>query len=170
VIRFKGLKNGKHTFAFDIDGTFFEPFGNAEIKTAVCHVDVEMDKQSRMLELLIHITGYVEVPCDRCLGLFQLPRDILETIYVKVSDTEVAKSDDILIISEKEHELDISQILYEFIILSLPYRCIHPVDREGKSNCDPDMIKQLDVHSSMKEKQQEADPRWDQLKQFMNTK
>lgn len=170
VIRFKGLKDGKHTFEFDIDGTFFESFGNDEIKNAPCHVDVEMIKQTRMLELLIRIAGYVEVPCDRCLELLQLPCDIRETLFVKVSDTEVAKSDDILIISEKEHELDISQVLYEFIVLSLPYRCIHPADHDGRSTCNPDMIKRLDSHSGTSEKQQEADPRWDQLKKFMNTK
>jgi len=170
VIRFKGLKTGKHTFAFDVDRTFFEPFGNAEIINAACHVDVEMTKQARMLELLIHITGQVEVHCDRCLGLFQLPRDILETIYVKISNTEAAKSDDIIVLSDKEHELDISQMLYEFIVLSLPYQCIHPVDKEGNSTCDPDMIKQLDIHSGVREKQRITDPRWDQLKQLMNTK
>ncbi len=170
MIRFKGLKTGKHTFAFDVDKMFFEPFGNAEIKDAVCQVDVEMTKQARMLELLIHITGYVEVHCDRCLGLFQLPRDILETIYVKISNTEVVTSDYIMVISDKEHELDIAQILYEFIVLSLPYQCIHPLDKEGNSTCDPDMIKQLNIHSGGKEKQKETDPRWDQLKQLTNTK
>lgn len=170
MIRFKGLKTGKHQFEFDLDRTFFEPFGNTEIENAACHVDVEMTRQERMLELQIHITGTVEVHCDRCLGLFQLPRDIRETIHVKISDTEVVKSDDIIVIPDKEHELNISQFLYEFIVLSLPYQCIHPVDKEGNSTCDPEMIKQLEIHSGHKEKQIETDPRWDQLKQLRNTK
>jgi uncharacterized protein len=169
VIRFKGLKTGKHSFAFNVDRTFFEQFENNDIIEAACHIDVDMTKQERMFELLIHITGTVDVHCDRCLGLFQLPRDILETIVVKISNTEVTKSDDIIIVSDEEHELDISQILYEFILLSLPYQCIHPVDKEGKSTCDPEMIRQLNIHSGGKEKR-ESDPRWDQLKGLIITK
>ena len=75
-----------------------------------------------------------------------------------------------MIIPEKEHELDLSQILYEFIVLSLPYQCIHPVDNQGNSTCDPEMIKQLAMHSGSTKKQKQTDPRWDQLKHLMNTK
>lgn len=168
VIPFKGLKTGIHKFEFDINKEFFEPFSNAEINEASCRVEVELNKQSSILELSIHIKGYVEIPCDRCLEYFQLPRDILETLYVKFSDTEVVESDNIIIIPEKEHELDLTQFIYEYIMLSLTYESVHPEEKDGISTCNPDIIKQLDEYSRGKENIQDTDPRWNQLKSLIN--
>jgi uncharacterized protein len=168
VIPFKGLKTGQHIFEFDINKEFFEPFSNVEINEASCRVEVELNKQTRILELSIHIKGYVKIRCDRCLEYFQLSRDILETLYVKFSDTEVVESDNIIIIPEKEHELDLTQIIYEYIMLSLTYESKHPEDKDGISTCDPEIIKYLDEYSRGKENKQDTDPRWNQLKSLIN--
>jgi uncharacterized metal-binding protein YceD (DUF177 family) len=42
---------------------------------------------------------------------------------------------------------------------------MHPEDEEGKSNCDPEMLKTLSQHFAEDE---ESDPRWDELKKLMN--
>ncbi|GAH01766.1 unnamed protein product, partial [marine sediment metagenome] len=73
--------------------------------------------------------------------------------------------DDVLIIGRDDHEIEVGQYLFEFILLALPYQKVHPDDSEGHSTCNPEMIKQLDAHrSSEADKEEKIDPRWDALK------
>ena len=51
---------------------------------------------------------------------------------------------DIISVPVDEHELDLQQQLYEFIMLALPIKRVHPVDKKGKSTCDPEMLKKLE--------------------------
>jgi uncharacterized metal-binding protein YceD (DUF177 family) len=71
---------------------------------------------------------------------------------------------DLLSIPADEHELDIKQYLYEFLHLSLSLQRVHPADENGKSTCNPEMIKKINEHAVNKE----TDPRWDKLKKLMN--
>ena len=69
---------------------------------------------------------------------------------------------DILSVPTDEHELDLQQQIYEFIMLALPIKRVHPVDKNGKSTCDPVMLKKLE--ELIIEEEKENDPRWDELK------
>ena len=64
------------------------------------------------------------------------------------------------------HELDLQQHLYEFIHLALPIKRVHPGDKNGKSTCDPVMLKKLE--ELIVEEEKEERPRWDELKKLMN--
>ena len=59
-----------------------------------------------------------------------------------------------------------SQFFYEYILLALPIKKIHPDDRNGVSQCDPEMIKKLEEH--LTSDIDETDPRWNELKKLMN--
>jgi len=54
--------------------------------------------------------------------------------------------------------LDLSQYLYESLIVSLPIKKVHP-DNE----CNKEMIKRLNPSKTKKTKN-DSDPRWDALK------
>jgi uncharacterized metal-binding protein YceD (DUF177 family) len=77
---------------------------------------------------------------------------------------------DVIYISTDEHELDLRQHLYEFIHLALPIRRVHPADKDGKIGCNPEMIKKLNELLIDEDKQNNTDPRWDELKKLMNNK
>jgi uncharacterized metal-binding protein YceD (DUF177 family) len=73
--------------------------------------------------------------------------------------------DDVLIIGRDDHEIEVGQYLYEFIMLALPYQKVHPDDSEGQSTCNPEMLKKLDAHSTKEpDGEENIDPRWDALK------
>jgi uncharacterized protein len=61
--------------------------------------------------------------------------------------------------------LDLRQQIYEFIMLALPIKRVHPADKKGKSTCDPVMLKKLE---ELIIEEKENDPRWDELKKLMN--
>jgi uncharacterized metal-binding protein YceD (DUF177 family) len=94
-----------------------------------------------------------------------------ENRLIVKSENDVSSDDnDIIYLSADEYELDLRQHLYEFIHLALPIRRVHPADNDGKTGCNPEMIKRLNELLIYEEKQNNADPRWDELKKLMNNK
>ena len=47
----------------------------------------------------------------------------------------------------------------------LPIQKVHPDDENGKSTCDPDMLKKIREHMVIDENI--TDPRWDELKNLV---
>ncbi|MEI6695028.1 MAG: DUF177 domain-containing protein [Bacteroidota bacterium] len=159
ILPFSGLSLDKHLYHFDIDGKFFAEYEYTEIDQASINVDLTLDKQERMLVLDFAITGSVNVMCDRCLDNFNFVIDKQERLIIKLGEKFEEVSDDIIIIPESEYQIDISAYLYEYIVLMLPIKKIHPEDENGNTQCNPEIIKKLNELS-----QQEPDSRWDSLK------
>jgi len=168
AVRISGLGDGDHDFAFDMDGKFFSFFEHSGIEHGNIHAKVVLEKNKGVMALHFHLTGEVEVECDRCLGSFMNPVDTKHTIFLKTGDTPVEIGDNMIMIGREEHEMDISHLLYEFTVLALPLQRIHPAGREGTSGCDPEMIRKLDEYRSVNKKRGNSpDPRWDTLKDMI---
>lgn len=148
IIPFRGLATGSHKFAFEIGDKFFDDFEESEISKGKVLVNVDLNKMANMLELDFKLSGSVVVTCDRCLDEFDMPVSFETILYVKFGDTTHEQTDEILIISHAEGELDLAQYIYEYIHLSLPYKRIHPNDKKGKSLCNKDMLKKLNKYVS----------------------
>jgi len=166
TIPLSGLKEGRHIFDFEINKEFFEQFEGSEIQEGSLTAHIEMDRRKTHLDLLIKIKGEVLICCDRCLDMFLQPLESENRLLVKFGKDDGITDPDILLVDAGEHELDIKQDLYEYILLALPIKRIHPDDEAGKSSCSPEMLKKLKEH--IVEKDPEADPRWDALKKLMN--
>ena len=84
------------------------------------------------------------MPCDRCLEPLTLPVDVSPRFSVKFSAIpsgelpEDENGREILVLPENEAVLDLGQIVYDFVCLSVPIVKVHP---EGE--CAPDTIKYL---------------------------
>jgi uncharacterized metal-binding protein YceD (DUF177 family) len=161
-----GLKEGQHTFDFKIGEEFFELFEESEIKEGSLIALVELVKRSSHVEVLIRISGTVEISCDRCLEMFSHPIDCENNLLLKFGKSLEDSDPDIISLAADEPELDLKQHLYEFIHLALPIKRVHPDDKNGKSSCDPVMLKKLE--ELIVEEKEEIDPRWDELKKLMN--
>ncbi len=166
TISLSGLKEGHHTIDFEIDKEFFEQIEESEVKEGSLIANVEMDKRSTHLDLIIRISGSVRISCDRCLEMFSQPIRSENRLLVKFGKSIEDIDPDILSVAFDEHELDLQQQLYEFIMLALPIKRVHPVNKKGKSICDPVMLKKLEA--LIIEEEKENDPRWDELKKLMN--
>ena len=166
VIPLNGLKEGQHLIDFEIDKEFFERFEESEIKEGRLNAHIELEKRSSHLDLTIRVSGSVEISCDRCLEMFPLNIDSENRLIVKFGKSIEDTDPEILIIPVDEHELDLQQIFYEYIYLALPIKRVHPVDKSGKSTCDPLMLIKLEEHIT--DEEPENDPRWDELKKLVN--
>ena len=166
TIPLSGLKEGHHTIDFEIDKEFFEQFEESEVKEGSLIANIVMDKRSSHSDLLIRISGNVKICCDRCLEMFFHPVVCENRLLVKFGKTIEDIDPDILSLPVGEHELDLQQHIYEFILLALPIKRVHPNDNKGISTCDPVMLKKLD--ELIVDEEPETDPRWDELKKLMN--
>jgi uncharacterized metal-binding protein YceD (DUF177 family) len=166
TILLSGLKEGHHTLDFEIDKEFFEQFEEAEVKEGSLIANIEMDKRTTHIDLIIRVSGSVRVSCDRCLEMFSQPVSSENRILVKFGKSIDDIDPDIISVSADENELDLHQQLYEFIMLALPIKRVHPADKKGRSTCDPVMLKKLE--ELIIEEEKENDPRWDELKKLMN--
>lgn len=166
-IPFTGLKIGTHQFDFEIDNSFFDAFEYSLVKKGELKVDVEMDKQETMLILNIHVKGTIKLDCDKCLAEFDAPLDVKERQIIKFAEDELESDDlEIIILSKKESSLDIAEILYEFINVSVPY--IKLCEQAG-ADCDQEMIARLESFvnpAQQEETDKGADPRWEALKKL----
>ena len=171
IIQFKGLKEGKHPFSFDITKPFFEEYQVLEVVDGRISVEVVLNKKSQHMELDIRIDGFVNVQCDRCLDYFDLPIDYEEKIYVKFSDQPLNNIDNIIELHPNEYELNLKQYLFESIGLSIPYKKVHPENKNGKAGCNKEMISKLEaLRSSGEQHNDDIDPRWDKLKNIIVNK
>jgi uncharacterized metal-binding protein YceD (DUF177 family) len=166
TILLSGLKEGHHAVDFEIDKEFFELFEESEVKEGSLIANIEMDKRSTHLDLIIRVSGSVRISCDRCLEMFSQPIASENRLLVKFGKSIDDTDPDILSIPIYENELDLHQQLYEFIMLALPIKRVHPLDKNRKSMCDPGMLKKLE--ELIIEEEKEDDPRWDELKKLMN--
>lgn len=168
-IPFTGLKIGKHQFDFEIDNSFFDAFEYSLVKKGNLKAEVELDKQETMLLLQFRIKGTIVLDCDKCLAEFEAPISIQERQIVKFAEDELESDDlEIIVLSKKESELDISELIYEFITVSVPYIKVCEENGNGQK-CDQEMIARLEsltVGSQEEEQQQNDDPRWAALKKL----
>ncbi len=142
TIVFGGLKNGRHEFRFTVDKSLFEEFENSEIKDGACDVVVELDRAETQLTLGISISGYVVVACDRCLEDCRIPIDFAGELLVKFSEEAHEYDGEVIWLLPGEDRVDLTQYIYESIVLALPYQRVHP---EGA--CNPEMLERFRIVS-----------------------
>ncbi len=142
-VQFSGLKLGKHLFDFDVDDAFFEKLDYSPISKGKVEVAVVLDKKSTMMVLDFELNGWVMESCDRCTVDYRQHVSGEHQIYVKFGDDFDEPDDNLLVIPRDEYELDVSQLIYEFIELNVPLRKIPCEESGDDSMCDKDTLKVL---------------------------
>lgn len=166
TIPLSGLKEGLHTYDFEIGNKFFEQFDESEIREGELQVTAVLDKRSSHYDLVIRIEGKVRIECDRCLEKYDQPISCENRLLIKPGKSWDDSDPDMLTIPADGYELDISQYIYEFTHLAMPLKRIHPNDKKGNSTCDPEMLQKL--NELIIDIEKKGDPRWDELKKLMN--
>jgi uncharacterized metal-binding protein YceD (DUF177 family) len=173
LIPFIGLKVGKHQFEFKINKKFFDEFSFDEFENCEVDVEVVLEKKTTMLELNFKHKGTVHVPCDLTGELFDLPIKGKIKLVVQFGDEFNNDNDELLILPHGEHQIDLSQYIYEMIVLSVPQKRVHPGVKDGTLQTEVlQKLNELQVKEIKNEvkKEDDIDPRWDKLKQLLTDK
>lgn len=165
-IPYTGLKLGQHVFEYEIGKRFFDEFEYSIVKDGQLKAIITLDKQETMMIAHFDITGSISLDCDVCLSSFPSAASISERLIINFFGNEDLEDDteEILVLSAKDHELDIAPLMYEYINLAVPFnnRCEDP---GNTPSCDLEMIATIDkLSSENREAESETiDPRWEAL-------
>jgi uncharacterized metal-binding protein YceD (DUF177 family) len=173
LIPFIGLKLGKHQFDFQINKKFFDEFGFDEFESCDVAVNVVLEKKTTMLEINFKHKGIVNVPCDLTGENFDLPIKGKLKLVVQFGDEFNNDNEELLILPHGEHQVDLSQYIYEMIALSIPQKRIHPGVKDGTLKSEAlEKLNEIQVkdHKEVEKKEENIDPRWDKLKQLLTDK
>jgi uncharacterized metal-binding protein YceD (DUF177 family) len=167
-IPFVGLKAGKHRFNFEIDEKFFANFDNSPVSKSKVKVEVDFDKKNDFFILDFYISGTIMAECDRCANSYQ--QELLDEfrIYVKFDDRNLnveSDDEDVVFISRAETHLDLSQLIYELVLLSIPMQKICAEKRNKNESCNPELDRYL-IREESKQAKIEIDQRWSALEKL----
>ena len=160
------MKDGLHEFSFKAGGDLFSSYPSADIQHADLDISVDLIKKPRLLELAFTITGMVEVVCDRCLDRYHEHVDTSGKLYFKFGEYAHEETFEVIILPEDEFQVDVMHYIYEFTMLALPVKKVHPRSKTGESRCNEQMESILAKHSG--KKKMTNDPRWDALRNINN--
>ena len=161
-IDLKALNEAETLREFQLDDLYFEALDHSELEHGSLHVSVSIRKATGFFDLSIHTEGSVTVSCDRCLDDMQQPIEADNRLTVKLGPA-YAEEDDAITIDEEEGILDLTWLVYEFIMLAIPIKHVH-----APGGCNSAMTQKLEELSgaarSGEEEAEAVDPRWEALK------
>ena len=179
VIKFK---EGRHEFDFEIEDKFFQNFEDNELLDhGKLTIRVIMDKGVNLIELTFEIKGTVQLTCDRSLEQFDHQLDFSEKMIYKYGSEEQEIDENVYMITRDTPAINVAQLIYEFILLALPAKKIHPdyrnelddEDFEGEGGLvylDGEFEDEAENSEPEEEKEETKpiDPRWEQLLKIKN--
>jgi uncharacterized protein len=159
-----GLSQKDHTFDFRIGDDFFRQYGTAILQGGDFEAKVVLDKHETFIDADFSIAGTAKLVCDRCLEPFERPVKIHRRVMFKYGEEPAEISDEIVIITREQAQLELGQFIYEFISLDIPMKKLHPKfkDEEEDDRAEGKIVYQSEPES----KDEEIDPRWEKLKKL----
>lgn len=159
TIIFSGLKDGAHSFRFELAAAFFQACGMEEYRGGQVRADVALEKSAQLLVARIHVEGHVDMLCDHCNAPLQQPVQGDQRQIFKLTLEDETDEDELVSIDPGAHAINLTHYLFECISLHLPIRHVHP---EGA--CDPEVAEALEKVQL----NHEPDPRWAVLNHLKN--
>jgi uncharacterized metal-binding protein YceD (DUF177 family) len=163
-----GLSLKAHYYDFPLGDAFFKEYGTDFVSGGEFSVSVVLDKKETFIEADFRIKGYARLVCDRSLEPFDQPLDMTKRIVFKYGEEETELSDEIVVIRRDRDLLDLGQYFYEFVVLEVPMKRLHPRFREAE-DAEGDLNEGKMIYSSAPDDpacEDEVDPRWEQLKKL----
>lgn len=159
------LNHSIHEFTYELDGGFFKQYGTDTISEGALKAIVSLNKHETFLEATFRIQGTVRVICDRSLEDFDFAINIQPKLVYKYGDEDKEISEDVMMIHRDTAILDLGQPMYEYILLAVPMKKLHPRFQEEEDESEEGKL----VYTSSDETKEETDvvdPRWEALKKL----
>jgi uncharacterized metal-binding protein YceD (DUF177 family) len=173
-----GLEDKRYVYDFESGPAFFEELQQDVIERGQFRAEVTLDKSTTMLQLYFVITGSVELTCDRSLDPFDEPVDTHGRMILKFGDHNEELTEEIEIIHRNTTRVNVARYIFDFIVLSLPMKRLHPDLRAAEEGADDDFetlvyssqpaVEATDEAEGTEGEQPEGnvDPRWEALKKL----
>jgi len=151
-------ENDNFYFGFSNELFFYFDKEN-DLKNANGKCNIEINKRDGLIEMYFNITGNVILNCDRSLKEFNFKIKKKKKIIIKYEKIDEEINDEILFVKQNTYIINVSKFIYEFFLLSIPLKRIHP-SLVNENNIDNF------VFSTKKKKENRIDPRFKKLKKL----
>ena len=129
-VRLSSMKLGTHTFEFELNKAFFEVIEQSLIEDGEVFVKVNWEKKETMMVVYFSLLGTVNTTCDRCNDPVSVPIQGQYKLVYKFG-TDASEDENLIVLDPESIEVDLRDQLYEFAVIALPNRIVHP---EGECN------------------------------------
>jgi uncharacterized protein len=165
------LKEGSHEFPFEIGEEFLQHFeGNDIASNGKLNANITLVKRAALIEALFDIKGTVELTCDRSLEQFDHPLHIHQRVLYKYGPEEQEINEEIFVITNDTVSINVAQLIFEFIVLAIPAKRIHPdyKDEDGEEEgTEGKLVYVSEGDEELEEPdEQPENPLWEQLKKL----
>ncbi len=157
-----GLSNTAHGYDFELGAAFFEAYGKGGSEGGAFRAHLVLDKRETFIDALFTITGNAALVCDRSLEPFDFPVDVQAKMVFKYGEEPGEVNEELTIIAYDQASLDVGQLMYEYILLALPMKRLHPRFAHENEEASVTLVYQ----SQPAEAEQAMDPRWEKLKKL----
>lgn len=154
------------TIEFQLDREYWATMSPDSISDGDVSASVLIEPVRDLYRVTFSFEGTVTVPCDRCLAPVRLDVDVEEEVSFDLGEELCDEDDKTIVLNAQDPKYDISMLMFEMIVLSLPLQRMHDIE-----DCDPEMVKFL-VSSApdADEPSQEEDPLWADLRKAVSKK
>ncbi len=163
-IPFVQLEFGSHVYEYQIDASFFERMQDGLIQDGKVNVLVDFYKLEGLFNLTFSWDGYLNCVCDNCLDDILIPIKNKAMVQVKIQLDAPEDEPDLIYISPNEQQLDVYQMIYDFLVLDLPMRKLCADSLKENKECNPKVVEILTKKESP---ESTTDARWDKLKNLI---
>jgi uncharacterized metal-binding protein YceD (DUF177 family) len=166
IINISSLNEGLYEFDFNLDNNLFKHFGYQDFNSCKIAVHVKLFKKSNLLDLNFSSKGKININCFVSNEPFDYIQAHIMDLVVKFGPELNNENEELLILPKGTYQIDISQQLYEMIVLSLPLKVIHPGIENGTLKSET-LNRLKKYESNTKKNISKIDPRWDKLKDLI---
>jgi len=126
-IKIQSLSNNTHLFEFEFDQKLLYQFNSdIDISDSKGTCKIILLKTDMMLDVTFEIKGITNLICDRTLKNYTHKLDFSKKIIFKFGEEDEEISDEMIVINRGKSILNISKFIYEFFILEIPIKRLHP--------------------------------------------
>ena len=147
-IAFVGLKPGIHEFNYELDDQFFREKGAEDLANVSANIKLLFEKNNGFMLLKFEVGGRTDVTCDRCGNPLKIDLWDEFKMLVKLVDNademnEQEEDPDVFYLSRTESHMDVSNWLYDFVLLSVPMQRMCAKEKMGGSQCNTEVLEKL---------------------------
>ena len=147
-IAFVGLKPGIHEFNYELDDQFFREKGAEDLANVSANIKLLFEKNNGFMLLKFEVGGRTDVTCDRCgnplkIDIWDEFKMLVKLVYNADEMNQQEEDPDVFYLSRTESHMDVSNWLYDFVLLSVPMQRMCAKEKMGGPQCNTEVLEKL---------------------------
>ncbi|ADQ17390.1 YceD family protein [Leadbetterella byssophila] len=154
-----GLEDKTYTYEFEGNDDFFREFEQEIIEGGTFKVKVTLDKNATFIKVTLDIKSKLRLECDRSLETFEEEFNSEAVHIYKYGSVAEEMTEEMEVIPFGTPKLNLAQLIFEYILLQVPVKKLHPRFRTEDGDEEGTMV-YIDPSFQKEEQEEIQDPRW----------